>query len=107
MKRRRPREQTGADRLSARPACAKKDMNSDNYEDPILVDYMSLQPATLRSLIEDFVTRGGTDYGETEISLDQRIADVLAQLISGKAVVSFDAAAASATIILAGNSRIS
>ena len=82
-----------------------KDMTPDKDEEPILVDYKSLQPATLRSLIEDFVTRGGTDYGETEVSMEQRVADVLAQLVSGKAVVSFDAAAASTTIMLTRNSR--
>ena len=80
-------------------------MKPDKHEKPVVVDYRSLQPATLRSLIEDFVTRGGTDYGETEVSLDQRVADVLAQLVSGKAVVSFDAAAGSASIVLARNSR--
>jgi len=81
-------------------------MKSDKNEEPILVDYLSLQPATLRSLVEDFVTRSGTDYGETEVSLDQRVADVIAQLVSGKAVVSFDAAAGSATIVLARDCRI-
>lgn len=81
-------------------------MKPDKHEKPVVVDYRSLQPATLRSLIEDFVTRSGTDYGETEVSLDRRVADVLAQLISGKAVVSFDAAAGSATIVLARDSRI-
>jgi len=80
-------------------------MKSDKNEEPILVDYLSLQPATLRSLVEDFVTRSGTDYGETEVSLDQRVADVIAQLVSGKALVSFDAAAGSATIVLALDCR--
>ena len=76
----------------------------EGNEKPIRVDYRSLQPETLRRLIEEFVTRDGTDYGASEISLDQKVAEVLAQLRSGKAVISFSAAAGSATILLARNS---
>ncbi len=80
-------------------------MKPERTEKPILVDYRSLQPATLRSLIEDFVTRSGTDYGETEASLERRVADVQAQLVCGKAVISFDAASGSASIVLAAHKR--
>lgn len=77
----------------------------EGAEAQILVDYRSLQPETLRSLIEEFVTRDGTDYGASEVTLDQKVAEVLAQLTSGKAVISFNAAAGSVTIVLARDSR--
>ncbi len=82
-----------------------KNKTPARHEEPILVDYRSIQPETLRRLIEDFVTGSGTDSGATEVSLDRRVADVLAQLRSGEAIVSFDAKAGSATIIPAGKNR--
>jgi uncharacterized protein YheU (UPF0270 family) len=65
----------------------------------MLIDPLALAPGTLRRLIEDFVTRDGTDYGESEASLESRVADVLAQLNSGKAIISFDADSGTATIV--------
>lgn len=66
----------------------------------MLIDHLDLDPETLRRLIEEFVTRDGTDYGDIEATLEQRVADVLVQLSNGKAAVAFDAQAASATIVL-------
>jgi uncharacterized protein len=57
---------------------------------PICVDYQALQPDTLRRLIEEFVTRDGTDYGEQEQSLASRVATLRHQLERRRAVVVFD-----------------
>ncbi|MGB1221757.1 MAG: YheU family protein [Alcanivoracaceae bacterium] len=46
---------------------------------------------TLENLIEEFVTRDGTDYGEQEVPLQTRVEQVRRQLVSGDAVVWFDA----------------
>ena len=54
------------------------------------IPYDQLSPDTLQGLIEEFVTRDGTDYGEVEISLETKISQVLGQLKSGKAVIVFD-----------------
>ena len=58
-----------------------------------------LSPETLRSLVEEFVTRDGTDYGDVERSVDEKIAQVLAQLASGEARIVFDLEAESASIV--------
>ncbi len=42
---------------------------------------------TLDNLIESFVLREGTDYGEHERSLEQKVADVKRQLQRGEAVL--------------------
>lgn len=78
---------------------------TDDFEvsDPIVVDHRALQPDTLRRLVEEFVTRDGTDYGEIETSLDRRVAQVIAQLDQSDAVVVFDPASESATIVRAGD----
>jgi len=51
-------------------------------------DQLSLE--ALHGVIEEFVTRDGTDYGEVEIPLEIKINQVLNQLKSGKAVIVFD-----------------
>jgi uncharacterized protein YheU (UPF0270 family) len=54
------------------------------------IPWQELEPDTLRSLIEEFVTRSGTDYGDKEISLESRVQQVHELLRSGKAKVVFD-----------------
>ena len=47
-------------------------------------------PEALRGLVEEFVTRDGTDYGAVERGVEEKIAQVLAQLRSGEARLVFD-----------------
>jgi uncharacterized protein YheU (UPF0270 family) len=54
------------------------------------VPYTALSEAVLARLIEEFVTRAGTDYGTVERSLDDKIADVRRQLVRREAVIVFD-----------------
>jgi len=56
----------------------------------IKIPYDQLSPKALHGVIEEFVTRDGTDYGEIEISLKIKISQVLNQLKSGKVVIVFD-----------------
>ncbi|WP_299178398.1 YheU family protein [uncultured Neptuniibacter sp.] len=48
-----------------------------------------LNPDTLSALIEEFVTRDGTDYGEEEVSLAEKVQEVRVMLASGQAVILF------------------
>jgi uncharacterized protein YheU (UPF0270 family) len=50
----------------------------------------ALSPEALRALVEEFVTRDGTDYGDVERSVEEKIAQVTAQLVSGEASIVFD-----------------
>lgn len=54
---------------------------------PVIIPINQLAPATLDSLIESFVLREGTDYGEHEVPLSQKINDVRQQLLQGEAVL--------------------
>jgi uncharacterized protein YheU (UPF0270 family) len=49
-----------------------------------------LDPGVLRRLVEEFVTRDGTDYGAVERTLAEKVADVLRQLASGEAAIVVD-----------------
>ncbi|WP_410013261.1 YheU family protein [Sodalis sp. C49] len=53
----------------------------------MIIPWEQIDPDTLYNLIESFVLREGTDYGEQEKSLAQKVEDVKRQLISGEAVV--------------------
>jgi len=56
----------------------------------MLIPYQELQKATLIALIEEFIDREGTNYGEFEVSRDNMIAQVHQQLSDGKIVICFD-----------------
>ncbi len=53
----------------------------------MIIPWEEIDPDTLYNLLESFVLREGTDYGEQEKSLEAKVADVKRQLISGEAVV--------------------
>jgi len=60
-----------------------------------------LSPEVLRGLVEEFVTRDGTDYGAVERSVEEKIAGVMAQLLSGEARIVFDPDTETANIVVA------
>ena len=53
----------------------------------MIIPWQEVAPDTLNSLIESFVLREGTDYGEHERSLEQKVADVKRQLETGEVVL--------------------
>ncbi|KID55400.1 hypothetical protein N473_16310 [Pseudoalteromonas luteoviolacea CPMOR-1] len=55
----------------------------------MLIPYQQIAPETLNSLIEHYVLREGTDYGDSEITTEQKVAQVKAQLQSGEALIVF------------------
>jgi len=67
-------------------------MHYENSDDGCILNIPceQLSPETLRAIIEEFVTRDGTDYGEIEVQLEQKIRQVQKELLSGKAVILFD-----------------
>ncbi|EJL6588846.1 YheU family protein [Vibrio cholerae] len=53
----------------------------------MIIPWQEIAPDTLDNLIREFVLREGTDYGDIEVSLDEKIAQVRTQLQSGQAVI--------------------
>jgi uncharacterized protein YheU (UPF0270 family) len=58
--------------------------------DPIEIPHDALSVAALRGVIESFVLREGTDYGERELSLEWKVAGILRQLERGEVQIVFD-----------------
>ncbi len=67
---------------------------------PVEVPPTALSREALRALIEEFVTRDGTDYGAVERSLDAKVADVYHQLERGEVRVVFDPETETTTLVL-------
>jgi len=65
----------------------------------ILVPYTELTAELLRAVVESFVLREGTDYGERELSLDEKVARMIAQLKNGEANIVFDPETESVTVL--------
>jgi uncharacterized protein YheU (UPF0270 family) len=57
---------------------------------PVSVPHTALEPDVLRAVIESFVLREGTDYGERELSLDDKVSRVLRLLERGDARIVFE-----------------
>ena len=56
----------------------------------MIIPYEKLSPAALWGLIEEFVTRDGTDSGYTQKSLEENVDMVKNQLRSGDAFIFYD-----------------
>ncbi len=76
----------------------------------IKIPFEELSSEALQGLLEEYVSREGTDYGHTSYSLAQKVAAVKRQLETGKAVIVFDPGSSTCNIVpqqdLPPNSRL-
>jgi uncharacterized protein len=56
----------------------------------VVVPYTELAAELLHAVVESFVLREGTDYGEREFSLEDKVSHVIGQLKRGEAHIVFD-----------------
>ena len=54
----------------------------------------SVEAALLASMLEEYASRDGTDYGVSELSLEEKVARLRTQLSSGKLAIVYDLASA-------------
>jgi uncharacterized protein len=80
-------------------------MPSPEAPEPVEVPYGELSAELLHAVVESFVLREGTDYGEKEYSFEGKVADVMRQLKKGEAKILFDPQSESVTIAVRQNSR--
>jgi len=62
------------------------------------IPWQELSDAALEGLIEEFVTREGTDYGHQDYRLTDKVEQVRRQLQRGEAVILFDSYLESCTL---------
>jgi uncharacterized protein YheU (UPF0270 family) len=68
--------------------------------EPIEIPYTALSAEALLGLVEEFVTRDGTDYGLRERSLDERVRDVMRQIERGDVKILFDPDSGTANLVV-------
>ena len=66
----------------------------------MIIPWEQLPAATLDNLIESFVLREGTDYGEQTFTLAEKVEHVRQQLKRGDAVILYSELHESVTIVL-------
>lgn len=82
---------------------------SDSFNNPpefddeeagvIEIPYQSLSAVALEGIVEEFASRDGTDYGEVEFSLSDKVKQVEAQLKAGQLTLLFDPVSQSCQLI--------
>jgi len=59
-------------------------------DEPVVIPPEKLSREALEGLVEGFVLREGTDYGQCDHSLDDKRAAVLRQIENGEVVIVYD-----------------
>ena len=54
------------------------------------IPYTKLSEESLRAIIEEYITREGTEYGVKEYSFEQKIEQIRQQLLQGEIKINFD-----------------
>ena len=65
-------------------------MTVNNAERVVEVPWQQLSEEALAGVVEEFITREGTDYGVEEFSLAQKVTQVMAQIRRGDVLMMFD-----------------
>ena len=71
-----------------------------------IIPWQELSPEALRGLVEEFVSREGTEYGEEEASLADKVREVITQLEAGTVVAVFDIAVSYTHLTLPTNREV-
>nr|WP_086940681.1 YheU family protein [Thaumasiovibrio occultus] len=53
----------------------------------MIIPWQQINPETLQSLLESFVLREGTDYGDVELTLEEKVANLKTLVENGEAVI--------------------
>lgn len=77
-------------------------MSEDKSADsePVVVPHAELSAAALRGVIESFVLREGTDYGDRDVDFETKVTQVRRQLERGEAEIVFDPGSESIDIVV-------
>jgi uncharacterized protein YheU (UPF0270 family) len=68
----------------------ESDSQESERPESVVVPFGDLQADLLRAVVESFVLREGTDYGERELSLEEKVERVIVQLKRGEVQIVFD-----------------
>jgi uncharacterized protein len=78
---------------------AKSGPRESGSQESVVVPYSELAEELLHAVVESYVLREGTDYGEKEFSLEDKVAHVVKQLKRGEAQIVFDPETESVSVV--------
>ena len=98
------KNERGGELSASPPTSPRSSSNDDDF--PFEIRGVELSPDdlssdALRGLVEEFVSREGTDYGHADRALEGKVGDVYRQLESGEARIVFDLESETASIVSA------
>ncbi len=73
--------------------------NDEHKEEGVEIPYEQIAPATLRKMVQEFVTRDGADWDKSGCSLDDKVEQVLRQLREKKIKVVVDLTSQTANLV--------
>ena len=76
---------------------------TEQPQEPVVVPYTVLDADTLRAVVESYVLREGTEYGERDYTLADKVAHVMRQLERGEARIIFEPISQSIDIVPAAH----
>ncbi|WP_339339195.1 YheU family protein [uncultured Oceanicoccus sp.] len=68
--------------------------------DYIEIPVEQLSEDILQAVIEEFITREGTDYGLQDYTLDQKVVQIKRQLENNKAMIVYDTISETCTLLV-------
>ncbi len=68
----------------------QRNKRTDASQTPMKIPWQSLSEPALTALIQEFVTREGTEYGLREVRISTKVEQVMGQLRSGKVEIVYD-----------------
>ena len=71
----------------------------------MIIPHNQISADALQGLIEEYITREGTDYGAQEFSLAQKVQQLQQQIERGDVVVVFDVASESVSLLSSRDAR--
>jgi uncharacterized protein YheU (UPF0270 family) len=71
----------------------------------MFIPHTAVRKETLLAIVEEFVSREGTDYGPSAFSFESKVQSVLKQLERGEACLVFDPVSESCDLVIKGSLR--
>ncbi len=65
----------------------------------MIIPYEKLSEEALTGLMDDFILREGTEYGETEYSLEEKRLQIISQLKKEQVVITYDPSTETCTLL--------
>lgn len=82
-------------------------MDQPKYNKRVVrVPYDQISPDVLDAIIEEFISREGTDYGKVEVPFEQKVQRVKKQIAAGKVLIVFDEGMNSCNILSKDDPRL-